>query len=60
MTKAYLLYAKQQRRAIPLIAGLLLLILPYLTDRSYLLFGGLVAIILGDYLLSRYAARSAF
>ena len=51
---AYLLYAKQQRRAIPLISGLILIILPYLTESSYLLFGGLMLVILGSYLLSKY------
>ena len=48
---AYLIYARAQRRAIPLISGLILLVLPYLTDNGYLLFGGLVAVVVASYLL---------
>ncbi len=57
---AYLIYARAQRRAIPLISGLILLVLPYLTDKGYLLFGGLAAVAAASYLLSKYANRKIF
>jgi len=57
---AYLIYARAQRRAIPLVSGLTLLVLPYLTDNNYLLFGGLVATVIVSYLLSKYANRKMF
>ena len=57
---AYLIYARAQRRAIPLISGLILLVLPYLTDNSYLLFVGLVLVVAASYFLSKYANSTRF
>jgi len=48
---AYLIYARAQRRAIPLISGLILLVLPYLTDNGYILIFALVTAIVTSYLL---------
>ena len=57
---AYLIYARAQRRAIPLISGLILLVLPYLTDKGYLLFGGLALVVAASYYLSKYANSTRF
>ena len=57
---AYLIYARAQRRAIPLISGLILLVLPYLTDKGYLLFGGLALVVAASYFLSKYTTSTRF
>jgi len=46
---AYVSYAKTQRKAVPLIGGLVLLFLPYFTTNSYILVGILIAVILLSY-----------
>jgi hypothetical protein len=42
---AYITYGKQQRKAIPILGGIILLILPYFTVNSYLLSAGLITVI---------------
>ena len=42
---AYMTYGKQQRKAVPLLGGMILLVLPYFTFNSYFLSAGLITVI---------------
>jgi len=48
----YLSYARIRRRATPLIGGLLLIILPYVTSNGYILFFALIIVVLSSYFIS--------
>jgi len=48
---AYLSYAKSRKRAMPLIGGLVLLVIPYVTDNSYLFMSAVVLVVLSSYFI---------
>jgi len=48
---AYITYGKVQRKAIPLLGGILLLVLPYLTSNIYIIIGGVLSVILLSYII---------
>jgi len=49
---SYLMYAKTQKKVVPLIGGLVLLIVPYLTENSYLFMVTLMGVILSSYFIT--------
>jgi len=48
---AYLSYAKSRKKAMPLIGGLLLLVVPYVTDNTYLFVITVVLVVLSSYFI---------
>jgi hypothetical protein len=48
----YLSYARIRRRATPLIGGLLLIVLPYVTSNGYMLLLALIAVVAGVYFIA--------
>jgi hypothetical protein len=48
----YLSYARIRRRAVPLIGGLTLIVLPYVTSNGYILTLALVVVVLGSYFIA--------
>jgi len=49
---AYMSYAKIRKKAMPLIGGLVLLVVPYVTDNTYLFMTALVLVVLSSYFIS--------
>jgi hypothetical protein len=49
---AYLSYAKIRKKAMPLIGGLVLLVIPYVTDNSYLFMTAVVLVVFSSYFIS--------
>ena len=46
---AYITYGKTQRKAIPLLGGVVLLVMPYFSSQSYLLIAVLILVIVLSY-----------
>ena len=48
---AYIIYGKKQRKAIPLLGGIVLIVLPYFTSLTYIYMMVLFLVALGSYKL---------
>jgi len=46
---AYLSYAKAQKKVVPMVGGIVLLVVPYLTSESYYYLLTLIIVIVGSY-----------
>jgi dephospho-CoA kinase len=46
---SYLMYAKAQKKIVPMIGGILLLVVPYLTQNSYYYILTLVVVVISSY-----------
>jgi len=49
---AYISYAKISKKAMPLIGGLALLVIPYVTDNTYLFMTAGFLVVLSSYFIS--------
>jgi len=49
---AYITYGKKQHKAIPLLGGVILLVLPYFTTNIYILVCTLILVVLSAYFIN--------
>ena len=49
---AYITYGKTQRKVIPLLGGIVLMLAPYFVDKGYFLFGILFFVITSSYVIN--------